>query len=148
MNHLSLQLIRPASASCTPGETIEGLAEWNLERAARRLVVQLIWHTAGIGTVNRGLGRQWLLEEPTAIGRQGFAFEAPNMPQSYDGHYLSIFWTMVLFTEPETERVEIELVISPTRRPLRPAPDARLDRLPGQPSIPDAHDRSREPVSF
>ena len=107
-----------------PGETVEGLAFWDLPAAPTTMEVRLYWRTQGKGTVDLELVRTVRFDRPMPQDRRPFRLEVPAAPYSVSGKLISIVWGVELISEPAGEAANIDVVISPTGE------EVRLDRPP------------------
>ena len=107
-----------------PGETIEGVAFWDLPVAPKTREARLYWRTQGKGTVDLELVGTVPFDRPAPQDRRPFRIDVPAAPYSVSGKLISIVWGVELVSEPAGEAANIDLVISPTGE------EVRLDRTP------------------
>ena len=107
-----------------PGETIQGLAGWELDEAPESVEVHLFWHTTGKGDRDVGTADQTTFPEAPAVDAQIFKFTAPNGPYSYDGKLIAIHWALELIVEPGHHVERLDLTIAPDGEALQPATGA------------------------
>lgn len=109
-----------------PGETVEGVAFWDLAALPNRIEVRLYWRTQGKGTVDLELVRVVPFDKPALQDRRPFRLEVPAAPYSVSGKLISIVWGVELVCEPAGDAANIDLVVSPTGE------EVRLDRTPAK----------------
>jgi hypothetical protein len=109
-----------------PGETIEGVAFWELATTPEFLEVRLYWRTQGKGTVDLEIVRNMKFTQVGLQDRRPFRLDVPAAPYSVSGKLISIVWGVELVSEPEGEAANIDVVISPTGE------EVRLDRTPAK----------------
>lgn len=107
-----------------PGETIEGVAFWDLPAAPKSIEARLYWRTQGKGTVDLELVQTVPFDRPAPQDRRPFRIDVPAAPYSVSGKLISIVWGVELVSEPAGEAANIDLVLSPTGE------EVRLDRTP------------------
>jgi len=105
-----------------PGQSLEGVAFWELAEAPRTIEVRLYWQTQGKGTVDLEIVRTVTFNGVAAQDRRPFRIELPAGPYSVSGKLVSIVWGVELVAEPKGDSDNIEITISPTGR------EVRLDR--------------------
>ena len=105
-----------------PGETIEGVAFWELAAAPEFVEVRLYWRTQGKGTVDLEIVRNMRFTKVALQDRRPFQLETPAAPYSVSGKLISIVWGVELVSEPQGEAANIDIVLSPTGK------EVRLDR--------------------
>jgi hypothetical protein len=107
-----------------PGETLEGLASWDLDKAPKSLEVRLYWRTQGRGTVDLEIVRSVKFEGAGAQERRPFQIALPPGPYSFSGRLVSIIWGVELVAEPKGDAAHIEITMSPGGGVLRPVRDS------------------------
>lgn len=101
-----------------PGETIEGVAFWELAQPASSIELRLFWRTQGKGTVDVEV----VQAQPLSGGaqdRRPFRFVLPPGPYSVSGTLVSIVWGVELVSEPSGESASLEITVSPTGEEIR-----------------------------
>ena len=121
MKQMNLELA-DGKTKFRPGETLEGVAFWELEAAPRSLEVRLYWRTQGKGTVDLEVVRSVAFNGVAARDRRPFRIVLPPGPYSVSGKLVSIVWGVELVSEPKGESQNIEIVLSPSGE------EVRLDR--------------------
>jgi hypothetical protein len=109
-----------------PGETVEGVAFWELAASPQSVEVRLYWRTHGKGTVDLEIVRNVKFSPVGLQDRRPFRLELPAAPYSVSGKLISIGWGVELVTEPAGEAANVEIVLSPTGE------EVRLDRTPAK----------------
>jgi len=102
-----------------PGETLEGVAFWELTEAPRSVEVRLYWQTQGKGTVDLEVVQSVPFSGIGPRDRKPFRIVLPESPYSVSGKLVSIVWGVELVSEPKGDAVNIEIVISPTGEEVR-----------------------------
>lgn len=110
---LTLELLEGQTAY-RPGDTIEGVAGWELEKPIKKIEVHLCWHTEGRGNEDDSAVDTVTFENPQPVDAQIFSFTAPNGPYSYDGHLIAIKWTVELTGRGIKAVERLNITISPT----------------------------------
>lgn len=94
-----------------PGTKIPGKFRWKQKRRKKiSFEIVLLWFTEGTGNSDVGIVsvQQW--EEQEASGEVSFQFEAPWIPQSFQGNLIRLKWAIeVKSSTQETARVEFDL---------------------------------------
>ena len=117
MDRLSI-VLNEDKTTFTPGETIHGTLQWNLNANPRHLELSLFWYTAGKGTRDVGMAETLRFDEPGAYGSKDFSFPLPDGPYSFSGKLISLLWAMELTVFPGSETVRREITLSPTGREI------------------------------
>lgn len=102
-----------------PGETIEGVAFWELAQAPQWIEVRLFWQTRGKGTVDLEAVRVQRFTDIALQDRRPFRLALPAGPFSVSGKLVSIVWGIEVVSEPHGESANVELVVSPTGEEIR-----------------------------
>lgn len=102
-----------------PGETLEGVAFWDLPEAPKAVEVHLYWRTQGKGTVDMEVVHSIRFEKSAAQDRLPFRIPLPQSPYSVSGVLVSIVWGLELATEPKGDSAGVEILISPTGEEIR-----------------------------
>ena len=118
MKQMNLELA-DGKTKFRPGETLEGVAFWELEAAPRSLEVHLYWRTQGKGTVDLEVVRSVAFNGAAARDRRPFRIALPPGPYSVSGMLVSIVWGVELVSEPKGESQNIEIVLSPSGKEVR-----------------------------
>ncbi len=104
-----------------PGETVEGVASWQLRKAPKSIKVQLGWFTEGKGTQDSRVQDTVTFDAPETTDAQIFQFTLPQEPYSFSGKLISLIWRVELIAGRVRE--EKRIIVSPTGREIE------LDRL-------------------
>jgi hypothetical protein len=102
-----------------PGETLEGVAFWELDNAPRVLELRLFWRTQGKGTVDVEVVQALPFNGIGARDRRPFRFVLPAGPYSVSGSLVSVVWGVELVTEPVGDAASVEITLSPTGEEIR-----------------------------
>ncbi|HVR84287.1 MAG TPA: hypothetical protein VMU54_08250 [Planctomycetota bacterium] len=118
MTRLQLELA-DGKSKFRPGETVEGVAFWELDAQPDSVEVRLFWRTQGKGTVDVGLVQALPQTSPGPRDRRAFRFVLPPAPYSVSGTLVSIVWGVEVVTEPTGESASAEITVSPTGEEIR-----------------------------
>jgi hypothetical protein len=99
-----------------PGEPIEGVVSWQLDRSPDGLQVNLVWYTSGRGTRNHEVVQMLRIDDPAPADVRSFSFTAPYGPSSASGRMVSIAWCIELVARRRRTAARLDLVIGPDRR--------------------------------
>ncbi|MBI3854418.1 MAG: hypothetical protein HY293_01870 [Planctomycetes bacterium] len=121
MSRMHLELA-DSKTKYRPGETLEGVAFWELDAAPKTIEVRLYWQTQGKGTVDLEVVRTARFDGAGARDRRAFHLTIPPSPYSVSGTLVSIVWGVELVAEPKGDAANIEITVSPTGE------EVRLDR--------------------
>jgi hypothetical protein len=102
-----------------PGEIIRGEIAWQFDHAPHALELRLLWLTRGKGEPDvQGVERRQF-DPAGPRGKASFEWTLPNGPYSFSGQLVSVVWALELVALPgETECQRLEIVLSPTGRPI------------------------------
>jgi hypothetical protein len=107
-----------------PGETLEGVAFWDLEAAPATVEVRLFWRTQGKGTVDLAVVSVKRFDGVGAKDRRAFQIPLPPGPYSFSGTLISLVWGLELVALPKEEACEQEILVAPG------GAEIRLEALP------------------
>lgn len=129
----SLQVETQSGASAfLPGEIVEGVAAWQLDRPAETMELRLFWYTQGKGDQDLQVVETVRFPNPELQDRRGFRVRLPAGPYSFSGKLISLLWALEVVAEPGSRAGRLSLVVSPTRREiLLRAPQGLQDAGPG-----------------
>jgi hypothetical protein len=102
-----------------PGETVEGVAFWELPERPTAIEVRLYWTTQGKGTVDVEVVQSARFDGVAAQDRRPFRLTLPPSPYSVSGILVSIVWGIELVTEPKGENASAALTVSPTGEEIK-----------------------------
>ena len=105
-----------------PGETLEGVAFWDLDEAPRSIEVRLFWRTHGKGTVDLEVVQSVPFIGVGSKDRRPFRIVLPAGPYSFSGTLVSLVWGVELVAEPKGDGENIEITMSAS------GDEVRLDR--------------------
>jgi hypothetical protein len=125
MNRMHLELA-DGKTRYRPGETVEGVAFWDLSSAPQSIEVRLYWRTQGKGTVDLEIVGNVKFSPVGPQDRRRFRLVLPAAPYSVSGKLISIVWGVEVVSEPKGESANIDLTLSPTGE------EVRLDRTPAK----------------
>jgi hypothetical protein len=118
MSNLHLELA-DGKARYRPGETIEGVAFWELPDLPKVLELRLFWRTQGKGMVDHQVVTTVGFDGAKPTDRRPFRFALPAFPYSVSGLLVSIVWGLELVAEPDGGSAVVELTLSPTGEEVR-----------------------------
>ncbi len=99
-----------------PGETVEGVASWQLKKAPTSVKVQLGWFTEGKGTQDSHVQGAVTFDAPEATDARIFQLTLSQEPYSFSGKLISLIWRVELIAGRARE--ETRIVVSPTGREI------------------------------
>ena len=111
-------LLRDDRTSFRPGESIEGVAGWQLDQAPGSAELRLFWFTRGKGTEDVHVVQRFRFEMPQADEARRFGLRLPDMPYSFSGQIVSLIWAIELVLEPGELAARVEIVVSPTGKEI------------------------------
>jgi len=117
MSNLHLELA-DGKTTYRPGETIEGVAFWELPELPKVLELRLFWRTQGKGTVDHQVVSTVAFDGAKPTDRRPFRFPLPASPYSVSGILVSIVWGLELVAEPGGS-AGVEIILSPTAQEVR-----------------------------
>src|SRR5262245_55946431 len=117
MSNLHLELA-DGKMKYRPGETIEGVAFWELPELPKVLELRLFWRTQGKGMVDHLVVSTVAFDGAKPTDRRPFRFPLPASPYSVSGILVSIVWGLELVAEPGGS-ASAEIVLSPTGEEVR-----------------------------
>ena len=118
MSNLHLELA-DGKTKYRPGETIEGVAFWELPELPKVLELRLFWRTQGKGMVDHQVVITVAFDGAQPTDRRPFRFPLPPAPYSVSGILVSIVWGLELVSEPNVGSAAVEIVLSPTGEEVR-----------------------------
>ena len=113
MNILKIA-IRNEQTDFRPGETLEGVAGWQLNQTPERLEARLFWHTQGKGTEDVEVVASFPFDQPAREEARPFQFQLPDAPFSFSGTLISLIWAVELVAQPGDHSTRLEIFLSPT----------------------------------
>ncbi len=101
-----------------PGATLSGEILWALEKPPELVKLSLGWFTEGRGTVDAKIvvSEQWSTVE--TAGQETFSFTIPAGPYSFEGHLITLKWTLELTLKNGKANTSLPLVISLDETPV------------------------------
>lgn len=108
-----------AKTAYRPGESVEGVAFWELPAAPSGVELRLYWQTQGKGTVDLEVVQTIRFDRPVAKDRRPFKLPLPGSPYSCSGKLVSVVWGVEVVTEPKGASANVEIVVSPTGQEVR-----------------------------
>ncbi|MEX0777554.1 MAG: hypothetical protein WD042_17755 [Phycisphaeraceae bacterium] len=115
MNELHLETYENRTAFA-PGEALDGIASWQVEKPPRSAEVRLIWFTQGKGDRDVQTIDSVRFDQPKEIDSQIFHFTLPDEPYSFSGKLISLIWAVELVIQPGELAQRLELVVGPGGR--------------------------------
>ena len=105
---------------CEPGAPLEGRVDWQAdEKRPERILISLLWYTAGKGTEDVEVVEQVEVESPSMIGSKGFELVAPEFPWSFSGTLVSLVWAVEASLEPKGGVSRVDVVVAPGAEEIR-----------------------------
>ena len=99
-----------------PGETIEVLAEWQLEERPDRVEVRLVWYTSGKGERDWSLVEAVPFENVPLFDSRRCELHLPDSPYSFSGKLISLVWAIEVIVEPGDESRRLDITVAPSRK--------------------------------
>jgi len=118
MSRLHLELA-DGKTKYRPGETLEGVAFWDLPELPRAIEVRLYWRTQGKGISDVEVVQAVRFDRIAAQDRRPFRMTLPPSPYSVSGILVSILWGVEIVAEPTVQGANVEIVLSPTGEEIR-----------------------------
>lgn len=118
MSRMQLELA-DGKTTYRPGETVEGVAFWELDAAPKTVEVRLFWRTQGKGTVDLEVVNALPMTSKGARDRSAFRFPLPVGPYSVSGTLVSIVWGVEVVAEPGGDSAAVEITVSHTRHEVQ-----------------------------
>jgi hypothetical protein len=110
---------RDGVASFRPGDAIEGVARWQLDKEPKAVELRLFWYTRGKGEQDVGVVRTVVFDGPGLEDRRTFQVRVPaDVPPSFSGRLVSLIWALEVVALPGSLAGRQEIVISPTGREI------------------------------
>ena len=113
MSRLELELA-DGKTRFHPGETVEGVAFWDLDGPPTSVEVRLFWRTRGRGIVDVEVIESFPEKSNGARDRRPFRFVLPSGPYSVSGSLVSIGWGIEVVAEPSGDSASVDITVSPT----------------------------------
>lgn len=113
MNNLSIE-IQDNQTAFTPGETMQGTAQWQLDDIPKSVTLNLLWYTQGKGTEDVSIVESIHFDTYAPTDQKPFSITLPNGPYSFSGKLLSIIWALELIVDKGSECHRQEITLSPT----------------------------------
>jgi len=118
MNEIRIEL-EDEKTAFEPGAEISGRVVWRTEEAPEKVLVSLLWHTAGKGTEDIEIVEQETFEGPATTGEYDFSFRLPDFPWSFSGTLISLVWAVEASLEPGGGVAQVEVVSAPGAAEVR-----------------------------
>ena len=84
----------------SPGETLVGVASWNVAPPPKSAEVRLLWFTEPVTDGEVNIVERRKLENPPAIGQMNFSFKLPPQPHSFLGNLFIVGWAVEVVLLP------------------------------------------------
>jgi hypothetical protein len=118
MNQLKIETAAGGTAFA-PGETLEAIAQWQLDNPANAVELRLVWRTHGDDDKNTTYFRDMSIvdrvrfESPERTGTERWTVRLPNGPYSFTGFLVSLVWALELVIEPAPDTHRLEITVAP-----------------------------------
>jgi hypothetical protein len=106
--------IRNGQTQFRPGETLEGVAGWQLGGPPRSVEVRLFWHTQGKGTEDLERVASLAFDDPRQEEARPFQFQLPRAPYSFSGKLISLMWELELVAQPGDHSTRLPITLAPS----------------------------------
>ena len=121
MSTLSVEL-EDGKLAFAPGQEVRGRASWTLDADPESVEVHLFWRTEGKGTQDTEIADTVLFQNPGRQDKRDFRLKIPDGPYSFAGKLIAILWSVEVVAEPGSEAGRQDIDVSPTGKPVTPAP--------------------------
>lgn len=101
-----------------PGDTIAGIAGWELDSLPRSAEVCLLWHTSGKGNRDVGVVDRAMLMPTGPTDALPWRLRVPAGPYSFSGRLITLAWSIELVIEPGPHVHRLDITVSPTGEEL------------------------------
>ncbi|MCA9046427.1 MAG: hypothetical protein KDA69_19025 [Planctomycetaceae bacterium] len=118
MSNLSIS-IPDESAAYEPGSEAELDLSWDLDEAPSRLVLRVVWNTAGKGDQDLKIAKVVTIDSPGRSGSKTLVIVLPWGPYSFSGKLISLQWGFELIAFPSSESIREEFTLAPEGREVR-----------------------------
>jgi hypothetical protein len=118
MNQLKIETADGRTAFA-PGETLEAIAEWQLDNPADAVELRLVWYTRASDdedttfVPDMSIVDRIRFESPTQSGAERWTVGLPNGPYSFTGSLISLVWALELVVEPAPDTHRLEITVAP-----------------------------------
>lgn len=112
-------LLRDERLNYQPGEVVEGVAGWRLDRPPGTVELRLFWFTRGKGTEDVGVMNLMNFQAPQMEEGRKFNFTLPQEPWSFSGQLVSVIWALELVAQPGSHSARVEFAMSPNGREIQ-----------------------------
>lgn len=109
---------RDGANAFMPGEVVEGMVSWQLDRPATTAELRLFWYTMGKGDQDLRVIETVAFANPVLQDSRGFRVRLPEGPYSFSGKLISLLWALEAVVEPGSRAERLVLTVSPTRREI------------------------------
>ena len=99
-----------------PGDRLRGSAQWDVEKAPRKISLRLFWHTKGKGTEDVELVEEIEIDSVPSNPHYAFDFALPVCPYSFSGSLISLEWGVELIVGRTIDKAAFTM--APNRVPL------------------------------
>ena len=109
-----------------PFEVVNGTVEWVLEKAPAEAELRLVWGTDGRGSEEQWTVNSVVLANPKPRDRRAFRLDLAEMPYSFSGKVLQIYWRIELVVKYQWWPLSVKplasrtIAMSPTGHALDP----------------------------
>jgi hypothetical protein len=100
VSQIRIELARQSPAF-EPGESVEGVATWQLDSPNTALEIHLTWRTTGKGIPDSACVETIRIDRPGTQGSHPFSFKLPPGPYSFSGQLISLTWCIEAEAMPE-----------------------------------------------
>ena len=97
-------------------ETIDVVAEWQLDREPTAIEIRLVWYTRGKGDRDADVAETVDVGSRDRSGSRRVSLQLPEGPYSFSGRLISLLWSLELVAEPAGDADRIDITIAPDAR--------------------------------
>jgi hypothetical protein len=96
-----------------PGDTIQGMAGWQLDVPPKKIQLFLMWYTMGKGDEDACVVEECEIVTRSSREEKPFSFDLPDRPYSFEGKLIALQWTLELVTHDPDEVHRLDFMVSP-----------------------------------
>ena len=96
-----------------PGNTIEGVAGWQLDETPDSAQLFLMWYTVGKGDEDAAIAGELSFDTKESNQEIPFSFQLQESPYSFEGKLIALQWCLEVVTKDPDEVMRIDIMVSP-----------------------------------
>ncbi|MBN2845751.1 MAG: hypothetical protein JXQ25_07190 [Deltaproteobacteria bacterium] len=102
-----------------PGETMEGVASWDMGMPVKSMELRLFWYTRGKGTEDIKIVEIIQFENPQSKDSREFQINLPFEPYSFSGKLITLKWALELVPDSSSKAERYKFSLSQTGQPVK-----------------------------